>query len=106
MVGISASLRFLKEVAKLTAWLDAKRVPVSAPILTRSDRLRAGADGALIELQSVCPGELPDLADPGQVLPAPAGVGPAARDLGWYPDAWTNDGGRRRPGVASQAGQG
>lgn len=80
---------FLSEVAKLTAWLDAKRVPVSAPILTRSGRLRAEADGALIELQSVCPGELLDVADPGQVLAAGATLAQLHGTLARYPDAGT-----------------
>jgi homoserine kinase type II len=77
---------FLSEAAKLTSWLDAQRVPVSAPIPARSGRLRAQADGALIELQSVCPGELLDVVDPSQVSAAGATLAQLHEALARYPD--------------------
>ncbi len=78
---------FLSEAAKLTSWLDAQGVPVSAPIPARSGRLRAQADGALIELQSVCPGELLDVVDPSQVSAAGATLAQLHEALASYPDA-------------------
>ena len=78
---------FLSEAAKLTSWLDAQRVPVSAPIPARSGRLRAQADGALIELQSVCPGELLDVVDSSQVSAAGATLAQLHEALARYADA-------------------
>jgi homoserine kinase type II len=78
---------FLSEVAKLTSWLDAQGVPVSAPIAARAGSLRAHADGVLIELQSVCPGELLDVVDPSQVLAAGATLAQLHEALARYPDA-------------------
>ena len=78
---------FLSEAAKLTSWLDAQGVPVSAPIPARSGRLRAQADGALIELQSVCPGELLDVADPSEVSAAGATLAQLHEAAARYPGA-------------------
>jgi homoserine kinase type II len=78
---------FLSEVAKLTSWLDSQGVPVSTPIPARSGTLRAQADGALIELQSVCPGKLLDVVGPSQVLAAGATLAQLHKTLARYPDA-------------------
>lgn len=78
---------FLSEVANLTSWLDSQRVPVSAPIPARSGMLKARADDALMELQSVCPGELLDVVDPSQVFDAGATLAELHGALARYPDA-------------------
>ena len=48
---------------------------------------QAQADGALIELQSVCPGELLDVVDPSQVSAAGATLAQLHEALARYPDA-------------------
>ena len=55
-----ASERFprLEHVARITHWLDAQGLPVSAPLQTTDGRLQVEVDGVLLSLQHAIAGDL------------------------------------------------
>ena len=77
----------LAEVARLISWLDARGLPVSAPVPTRDGRLQAEVDGVSIGLQRVVEGDLLDTTDAGQVRAAGALLARLQEALAAYPDA-------------------
>ncbi|WP_305785755.1 phosphotransferase [Symbioplanes lichenis] len=83
----SALFPHLAEVARLTAWLDGKGLPVSAPVPARDGRLQVETGGVSIGLQRVIAGELLDTADPVQVRAAGATLARLQDALAVYPGA-------------------
>lgn len=76
----------LAEVARLTHWLDDRRVPVSAPIPALDGRLQVEAGRVSTGLQRVIDGELLDVTDPGQVRAAGVALAGLQKNLAAYPD--------------------
>lgn len=60
----------LAAIARLTAWLDERGVPVSAALPTRDGRVQIEVDGFSLGLQNVVDGDLLDISDPAQVQAA------------------------------------
>ncbi|WP_211349146.1 phosphotransferase enzyme family protein [Nocardioides litoris] len=60
----------LRTVADLTAWLDRRGLPVSAPLLADDGQLLVEVDGALVGLQREVEGDLLDVTDARQVVEA------------------------------------
>ncbi|MEU4428778.1 phosphotransferase [Actinoplanes sp. NPDC024001] len=86
----------LAETARLTNWLHARGLPVSAPVPARDGRLQVEVDGVSLGVQRVIVGDLLDTADPGQVRAAGALLAQLQDALAAYPDA------DRMPAVSSK----
>lgn len=77
----------LSEMARLTHWLDAQGIPVSAPVPALDGRLQVEVDGISMCLQREINGDLLDTADPDQVRAAGAILARLQDALAAYPDA-------------------
>ncbi|MET8522441.1 phosphotransferase [Nocardioides sp. NPDC004968] len=60
----------LAAIARLTAWLGERGIPVSMPQAARDGRVQVEVDGFSLGLQRVVDGELLDITDPDQVRAA------------------------------------
>lgn len=77
----------LAETARLTHWLAARGLPVSAPLPASDGRLQVEFGGVSMGLQREIAGELLDTADPDQVRAAGAVLARLQDALAEYPDA-------------------
>ena len=77
----------LANVARLTAWLDARGLPVSAPVPAMNGDLQVELNGFSIGLQSVVDGSMLDADNVAQVHAAGAVLGRLHLALAEYPDA-------------------
>lgn len=77
----------LAAIARLTAWLDERGVPVSAPQQAKDGRVQVEVDGFSIGLQDVVDGELLDIADPAQVQAAGEMLATMHAAMADYPEA-------------------
>ncbi len=77
----------LANAARLTAWLDARGLPVSAPIPAMNGDLQVELNGFSIGLQSVTDGSMLDSANVAQVHAAGAALGRLHLALAEYPGA-------------------
>lgn len=76
----------LAALAGLTAWLDRKGLPVSAPVAALDGSLQVEADGVLLSLQREVVGELLDTTDADQIRAAGAVLARLHDALAVYPD--------------------
>lgn len=77
----------LREMARLTRWLDGRGLPVSAPVPALDGRSQVEVDGVSMCLQREIEGSLLDTADPGQVRAAGAVLARLQDALAAYPGA-------------------
>ncbi|MFB9315495.1 phosphotransferase [Nocardioides plantarum] len=77
----------LAALARLTAWLHAEGIPVSAPVPTPSGDLHAELDGVSLGLQRQVDGDLLDPADAQQVRAAGATLARLHDALARWPEA-------------------
>ena len=75
----------LAELARLTAWLDGRGLPVSALMPARDGRLQLELDGVSLGLQSVIAGALMDADDQAQVYATGAVLARLHQALADYP---------------------
>lgn len=83
----------LANVARLTAWLDGRGLPVSAPLPALNGDLQVELGGCSVGLQSVVEGSMLDCDDLPQVHAAGAALARLHHTMAEYPD-----GGRMGPG--------
>jgi homoserine kinase type II len=79
--------RRLAAVARLTAWLGEKGLPVSAPVVAVDGRVQVEIDGISLGLQREIDGDLLDTTDPALVRAAGAVLARLHDALATYPDA-------------------
>lgn len=77
----------LSQIARLTHWLDAKGLPVSAPLQSLDGRLQVEINSVSMCLQRVIQGGLLDVDDAEQVRAAGATLARLHHALAAYPDA-------------------
>lgn len=76
----------LAALARLTAWLEEKGLPVSAPVAALDGRIQVEIDGASLGLQRKIDGDLLDINDLDQVRAAGAVLARLHDTLAAYPD--------------------
>lgn len=76
----------LAALARLTAWLGAEGLPVSAPLAALDGRVQVEADGASLGLQREIDGDVLDITQPRQVRAAGAALARLHEALALYPE--------------------
>jgi homoserine kinase type II len=75
----------LADTATLTMWLQARGIPVAAPIPARDGRLRVELNNVSLGVYPVIDGDLLDVGDPAQVTEAGQMLGTLHEALAAYP---------------------
>ena len=76
----------LADTAMLTLWLQARGIPVAAPLPAKDGRLRVELDDVSIGVCPVIDGDLLDIGDPVQVTQAGRMLATLHEALATYPD--------------------
>jgi homoserine kinase type II len=84
---VTARFPRLAALVRLTAWLEAEGLPVSAPVATLDGRLQVEADGASLGLQREMDGDILDINQSCQVREAGAKLAELHDALAMYPEA-------------------